>query len=427
MTLSGSGVCKLPGMDNIVRTELPNGMTVLCHSNPLSPSVALSGYISSGSLADPLGQEGLANAVSLMLLRGSADRTFQQIYDEMESAGINLGFSCSVHTTSFSGKALTEDAGLLLDLLSQSIRYPTFPSGHLEKVKAQLMTMFALHAQDTAEMASQECDRFLFPDHPYGRPEFGTPESVFKFQCADLIQFHTDHFGSGDMTVVMTGGLDTGQMLQMICNAFEDWQRQPAPVSRHVPVVARPAHNIRRHVKIDQMSQTDINMGTLGPSRLSPDYLAGILGNSILGQFGMMGRIGAAVREKAGLAYYAGSSLNGYTDLGSWEIEAGVNPANVKKAVDLILKEVSRFRKKPVSAEELEDNQLNFVSRLPLMMESNQGVAAAVLNMERFQLGLDYYREYPAKVRAITAEQIQAVAERYLAEDGWVIASAGVA
>ena len=150
-----------------------------------------------------------------------------------------------------------------------------------------------------------------------------------------------------------------------------------------------------------------------------------MLGNSVLGQFGMMGRIGDVVREQAGLAYYASTSLNSWIASGSWEVSAGVNPVNLEKAIDLILRELARFTSEPVSNQELQDSQSNFIGRLPLSMESNAGVATALLNLERFGLALDYYQKFPAAIAAITSEDVLEVARRYLVREAMVIVSAG--
>lgn len=149
------------------------------------------------------------------------------------------------------------------------------------------------------------------------------------------------------------------------------------------------------------------------------------LGNSVLGQFGMAGRIGEVVRERSGLAYYAASSLNAGIGPGSWDVSAGVNPDNVQKARDLISKEISRFVDKGVTVEELADSQSNFIGRLPLSLESNAGVVGALLNMERFELGLDYYRRYPTLVRSVTPDQVLAAARKYLFPEKLAIAIAG--
>jgi zinc protease len=110
---------------------------------------------------------------------------------------------------------------------------------------------------------------------------------------------------------------------------------------------------------------------------------------------------------------------------GAWYISAGVNPANVEKAIDLITKELEFFIKDGVTEEELKDNKSNYIGSLPLSLESNGGVAGALLNIERYDLGLDYYRQYPDRVRAVTCEDILAVARKYIKTERLAIATAG--
>jgi zinc protease len=138
-----------------------------------------------------------------------------------------------------------------------------------------------------------------------------------------------------------------------------------------------------------------------------------------------MGRIGDIVREQSGLAYYASSSLSAGVGPGTWEVSAGVNPSNVEKAIDLIVAEIRRFTEKGVSTEELQDSQDNFVGRLPLTMESNAGVANSLINIERHQLGLGYYRFYEERVRSVTPEMVVEAARKYLDPDKLAIATAG--
>jgi len=138
-----------------------------------------------------------------------------------------------------------------------------------------------------------------------------------------------------------------------------------------------------------------------------------------------MGRIGEVVREQAGLAYYAYSSLSGGLGPGPWSVTAGIDPANVYEATDLIRAEIERFVSETVSAEELSDSQANFIGRLPLALESNGGVAGALLNLERYDLGLDYYRKYADQINAVTVEDILAAAQHYLDPHKLAIAVAG--
>jgi len=192
-----------------------------------------------------------------------------------------------------------------------------------------------------------------------------------------------------------------------------------------MPELKRLDETVERHVKIDGKSQADLIIGTNGPRRTDEDYMAASLGNSILGQFGMMGRIGDSVREKSGLAYYAYSSLSAGVGPGSWSISAGVSPANVKKASDLIIKELKRFIKSGVTKEELSDSQANFVGRLPLSLESNGGVAGALINIERYSLGLDYYRRYPDLVKSVRRADVLEAGQKYIDPDRLAVAVAG--
>jgi zinc protease len=182
---------------------------------------------------------------------------------------------------------------------------------------------------------------------------------------------------------------------------------------------------VRKHIPLPGKIQTDLVIGTNGPKRHARDYMAASLGNNILGQFGMMGRIGDVVREKAGLAYSASASLSSSIAGGSWEVSAGVNPANLQRAIDLIVSELRRFVEEPVTLEELQDSQANFIGRLPLSLESNAGVANALLNIERFTLGLDYYRRYPDLVRAVTPQAVLETARSYWNLDCLAVVSSG--
>ena len=131
------------------------------------------------------------------------------------------------------------------------------------------------------------------------------------------------------------------------------------------------------------------------------------------------------LREQAGLAYYASSSLSGGIGPGPWLISAGVEPAKLEEAIALVISEIARFVTEPVSSEELSDSQANYIGRLPLSLESNAGVAGALLNLERYGLGLDYYQRYPALINAIHPAEVLEAARRYLDPHKLAIAYAG--
>ncbi len=415
----------LPGPQDITRTVLPNGITVLARSNFNSQSVVISGYLQSGSIFDPAGKLGLANFTSLVLMRGTARRTFQQIYDELESVGASLGFNASVHNTGFGGRCLAEDLPMLLSLLSESLQQPVFPPADVERVRAQLLTRLAMRDQDTGDVADLAFEKEIFGDHPYGCPEDGNPETVRPITRDELADFHRRHYGPRGMVVAVVGAVSGDQAVDLVHQALGSWENTDQEPYPPLPEIKPLAATVRRHIPLPGKFQTDLVMGTIGPRRSSPHFHAASLGNSVLGQFGMMGRIGDVVREQSGLAYYASTSLNAWIDAGSWEISAGVNPANLQKAIDLILSELRKFVENGVSQEELKDSQTNFIGRLPLSLESNSGVANALLNIERFELGLDYYQRYADLISAVTPEMVLEAARAFIDPDKLAIISCG--
>jgi zinc protease len=415
----------LPGPDDIHRQVLPNGTIVLARSNFNSPSVSISGYIHTGSLFDPDEKLGLADFTTSALMRGTAAHSFDALYNELESVGASLGFDSGLHTTSFHGRALEEDLALLLGLLSEALRQPAFPEDEVEKLRHQLLTGLAIRMQDTSDMADLTFDEILYRGHPYARSEDGNPDTVKAIQRDDLVDYHQHHFGPRGMVIAVVGAVKPGRCMDLVQRALGDWQNPGQPDVPQLPELELISATVRRHYLIAGKAQADIVVGTNGPRRKDEDFMAASLGNSILGQFGMMGRVGKSVREKSGLAYYAYSNLSAGVGPGSWTVSAGVNPANVQKASDLIVKELERFTRNGVAREELSDSQANFIGRLPLSLESNGGVANALLNMERYELGSDYYRRYPDLVKAVTRADVLEAARRYIDPDRLAIAIAG--
>jgi len=415
----------LPGPENVTRVQLENGITILARSNFNSPSVVLTGYLQNGGLFDSDELLGLAHFTSLALLRGTRRRNFQQVYDSLESIGASLGFGSGVHTTGFNAHSLSEDLPTLLDLLRELLQEPVFPPEQIERLRAQILTGLAIRAQDTGDMASLTFDKLIYPNHPYGRPEDGYPETIQAITRADIQAYHRKTYGPRGMVIVVVGAIEPQSAVEHVSRLLGDWQNPDQPDPPALPPIQPGEKSQVQKVVISGKSQSDLVMGFLGLTRKSPDYMPASLGNNILGQFGMYGRIGDVVREQSGLAYYAYTNLNAGLGPGTWEVTAGVNPANIQKTIDLVRQEIARFTRELVSPEELSDSQANFIGRLPLSLESNNGMASSLLNLERFDLGLDYYQRYPDLVRAVTPEAILETARRYLDPDRIAVAIAG--
>ena len=274
-------------------------------------------------------------------------------------------------------------------------------------------------------MADMTFDQIMYAGHPYSLPGDGWPDTVRAITREDLFAFHQSYFGPRGLVLAVVGGIDPEKAADAVERILGGWR---APDQKDMPSL--PPHKlitktVQRHYKIPGKSQSDVVIGTAGIYRKDPEYVAASLGNSVLGQFGMMGRIGDVVREKSGLAYYAYSNLSAGVGPGAWTVSAGVNPSNVKKTIDLVKRELERFVAKGVTKSELADSQANFIGRLPLSLESNGGVANALLNIERYELGLDYYRQYADMIRRVTPRDVLQATRKYIDPERLGISVAG--
>ncbi len=415
----------LPGPENITRKVLPNGITFLTRSNFNSPTVSIKGYLHSGSIFDPDEKLGLSYLTANCLMTGTSHHDFQTLYQEIESVGAQVGISSGTLTASFKAHCLSEDLRLILGLVSECLCAPTFPEKEFNRQKTQMLTALAIRAQNTSSMSALLFDQIIYAGHPYERPEEGYPETIRAIQREDLMSFYRRTYGPKGMVVVIVGAVEPEEALSAVEDAFSGWSN---PDQDQIPEIPQ-AHPIQspkmKTLNIPGKTQADIVMGSLAPERLSPDYYPLRLGNNILGEFGMMGRLGKAVREEAGLAYYAYSSLSVSKGPGAWEMIAGVNPRNIDQTIALMISEINNFVRTPVTEEELRDTKSNFLGRMPLLLESNSGVAISLMNMEHFDLGMNYFLEYPQKIQAVTAEDILQSSRKYLDPDRLATAIAG--
>lgn len=415
----------LPSPEDITRQSLDNGITVLSRQNFNSPTLSIKGFLKSGSLLDPDDKLGLSYLTACGLMNGTSRHNFQGLYNEIESVGASLNFSAGTLTTSFSAHCLREDLMLILGLISDCLQSPVFPEKEFNRQKNQMLTALAIRSQDTAAMAALLFDKIIYAGHPYARPEEGFPETIQAITLEDINRFYRQTYGPNGMVVAIVGAVEPETAIDAIRETLGNWdnpQQTPLP---EIPAVDPIDETTRKTINIPGKFQADIVMGCTTPERLSPEYYPLQVGNNILGEFGMMGRLGKKVREEAGLSYYVYSSLSSSWGPGAWEMIAGVNPRNIDTVIELISEEIREFVSKPVSDEELADSKSYFLGRIPLLLESNSGVAVSLLNMEHFKLGLDFFLNYPEKIQTVTAEEILRTSQKYLDPDQLAIAVAG--
>ncbi len=412
------------------RIQTANGMTILVRPNPSAPVAVLEGYLRAGSVDAPAEKAGLASFTASLVSRGSARYDFDRYNEAVESVGASIGVGSGDHVTNFSSESLVEDFPLMVEILADILQRPTFPPEHIERVRGQWLVRLQEREQNTRSVAGRRFNEMIYGDHPYGLPTSGYMETIQSISRKDLIGFHQTYYRPAQAIVVVSGDVQPEAVVALIETQFGGWSagadldpaRAPAD---SIPPVQRVTDIQRQAIAMPGKVQTDIIIGCLAIARNHPDYYAAQVANNILGQFGLMGRLGENVRERQGLAYYSYSLLDADIGIGPWMAFAGVNPQNVNQAVDSILHEFERMGQEPVRDEELSDSIANLTGTLPLRLETNDGVASILLNMEWFGLGVDYLQTYQERIRAITKEDVQRVAAQYLRGDSYTLVTAG--
>ncbi|HEX9925379.1 MAG TPA: pitrilysin family protein [Anaerolineae bacterium] len=407
------------------RYSLSNGITLIVKENHHAQSVVIRGYLRGGANLDPPERIGRAAFTADVMRRGTKKRTFNEINETIEAVAASVYVNAGRHLLGFGGKSLAVDFEFLVELMTDNILGPVFPAKEVEKLRGQIITDLKELEDDPGGLARRYFREILYPPgHPYSRPVEGTFKSIPHLSRADLLDFYQVLHPHGGIVVVV--GDVTGEFVYQTLEAtLGQWAPTHPPPDTAVPLPAPLSEPIRSLHKMDNKSQTDLVLGHIGPQRVAADFYATYVGNTILGQLGLGGRIGHSVRDNQGLAYYAGTSMLSGLGPGPWFVYAGVNPVAVDRAIELILTEIRRFNQELVTDQELVDAKAYLTGILPLQMESNEGIAATLMEMQIYQLGDDFITRYPDLIYAVTKEDIQAAARKYLSDTVYALSIAG--
>jgi zinc protease len=408
------------------RTVLPSGIVVLAQPRPEDVSVSATISIEAGHAATGETRPGLAAITGRMLNRSTGQRSFEEFNEAIDSIGATIETGADARNVSVSFHGLSEDLDQVLALAAEIITEPTFADDELEKVRQQTITGIRERDNDTRDTASRALRELMFPEgHPGRIRTGGDVESVSAFTRDDLVEYHKRGFGPAVTRIALAGGVrDLDDLVERIERAFAGWSVEVA--APHEPIAVFPGEGERRDVRVvPGKSQADVAIGIPTIPRSHPDYYALNTANVILGQLGLMGRLGANVRDKQGLAYYAYSRVNSGKASSIWNANAGVDPSNIDRAIDGIRDELRRLRTDGVTAEELSDAKSYLTGSTPLAIESLGGVVSLLLSIEEHQLGLDYLERYPEIIEALTAEQLLTAAKTHLDEQVFAIGIAG--
>ncbi|HEX2281296.1 MAG TPA: pitrilysin family protein, partial [Thermomicrobiales bacterium] len=408
------------------RTLLPNGVPVLGQERPQSQSFALRLRVPAGAVYERPEESGIAFLTARSLQRGSNGRSFDEISTRLDELGGSMSIDAGREFVEARVRGLRDDFSELTELLAEALHRPDFPPVEVDKVRSEQLGAIAEADNDTRATADRLLRRSVYPEpNPFGRRVLGNREIVATLDRDAVASYHARVFGPAGAALAVVGGMaGFDDAVERLSPAFGSWDgaRHEADgasrlVSNEMPLRATEA--------IPGKSQVDIAAGVATIPREHPDYYALDIANLILGRLGLMGRLGAEVRDRQGLAYYASSQLEPRRDGTLWAARAGVDPQNVERALDAIQTELERLRSELVSDEELADAKSYLTGVLPLALETHDGVAAMLLAIEEFSLGLDYLDRYPDIIAAIECEQVRQAARMHLGPERLAIGIAG--
>lgn len=408
-----------------VRQPLDSGAVVIVQDTSATPAVAINATFLAGSLDEPDELCGLAHLMGRVIDRGTDRRSADRIAEELDERGVTLHVATTRHTTSLTCTCLADDFDDVLAIVLDVARRPTFPHNELVKRRAETVTGIRQDQDNPAVQAGEALSELLYgKEHPYGRPQKGSIDSVDRIDRSALAAFHARNIRPAVLTLVVVGDVDAQHAIDTANTELAGWTgRSAEPIV--VPPPPLPAARRERTIVMPGKSQTDIAYGFSTISRLDPRFYGYWMMNNILGQFGLGGRLADNIRERQGMAYYAFSSFEPAFGEAPLVIRAGVDPRNVQRALDAIEMEVRHLGEAGPTALEVEETRGYLIGSIPRLLETNDSIASFLQNCEQFGLGLDFDRRLPSLLQGVTMEEVRSAAAEVLAPERAAIAVAG--
>ncbi|HEU4401693.1 MAG TPA: pitrilysin family protein [Candidatus Polarisedimenticolia bacterium] len=399
------------------RAVLENGLVVIARENRASRSITVRLLVEAGAAFDPQDRAGTAALVALLLDRGAAGLTAETIAEEFDFLGAGFRAQTRGDWLEVETRLLSDHLPRLLERIRLLVEQPAFPEPEVRREKTKILTAIGERDQDTASVAEITLAATLFPEgHPYHAPAIGTRATVERIGRDDLMTFHRSRFGPTGGILAIVGDLDPDRSIERAAAVFGSWPRSGSGGRRAtIPDPPRPAQPVIVVRPVEGKTQADIALGILpGLRRLSPDLPAALVLNSLVGEFSLGGRLGTAIREQAGLAYYCYSHFEAGLGAGPFVARAGVAPDKVVRAWRMLRRILEGVRRRRPTTAEIKDSKQALAASIPRRLETNHAAAAFLADCEFHGLGLDYPERLPSLIEAVDRAQVESAADRYL-------------
>lgn len=396
---------------------LPNGLQVIAVLHHEQPAVTLRLLVRAGTAEDPKGKLGVARLLASLLDQGtggSNPRTSQQLNDTIDFIGGEMSAGAGSDLSFVNMVVMKDSFETGLRLLADVAEHPAFDQAEIERQRNQTLSSLQVSLQDPEWVANSVFDRLVYGFHPYGMPETGTPETLGAITRDDLAAFHDKYFVPNNAILAIVGDVTADEAFAAAKKVFGDWQKKDVPAERFID----PPEPTRRVVIVDKPDavQTEVRVGHLGVSRTSPDYMALNLAIRILGGEGS-NRLHQVLRTQRALTYGAQARFDTLKESGDFEAETNTRSEATGEVLRLIVDEFWRLQRERVSEIELIDAKAFLTGSFPLTIETPNAIAMQVMNVLFYGLPVEELQTFRQRVNAVTADDIQRVAQKYLRPD----------
>ncbi len=398
----------------IQRVTSPGGIEAWLVEDHANPLFAMRFFFRGGSALDPKGREGLAEMTSALLDEGAGDLDSTAFQRRLEDLSAGLRFSSGADNFSGGLRALSETRDEAFEMLRLALTAARFDSDPVERIRSQLLAGLAESAEDPNYLAGRAWWSAAYPDHPYGRPSGGTPETVKALSADDLRGFVRRRLARDNLVIGIVGDIDAAQLAPILDKVFGGLPARAAPWK--VPeAMARTSGGVK--VVRKTIPQSVVIFGQRGIKRDDPDFYTAHVMNYVLGGGGFNSRLYDEIREKRGLAYSVYSYLSPMRHSGVIMGGVGTQNQRVRESIELIRAEWRRMAEGGVSDAELTAARTFLTGSFPLRFTSSRRIAGMLAGMQLENLGIDYLDRRNGFIEAVTAADVRRVARKWLDAD----------
>lgn len=406
----------------VERVISPKGIEVWLIRDDKTPVISLQWRFRDGADIDPAGREGLAGLMCSLMDEGAGDLDSHAFQQQEQDNAIYLG--CDSGDDGISGSLLTlrDNRALAFDLTHLAWTAPRFDPDAIERMRAELLVAIRQERADPGGIAALVRMRTLFPDHPYGAPQRGTPESLAAITRDDLVAETRRHFTRDRLIVTAAGAIAPDELAAAVDHIFGDLPATGGPVP-DVPDVA-PAGAGQVVLVPRPIPQTLFYLEESGLRRDDPDWYAASILNKVLGG-GLGSRLMTEVREKRGLSYGVSSYLAPYDHSTLFGVAGSTVNDKAGEAIALIRQVLAGVARDGITPAELRDAQTYLTGAFPLQLTDTASIAGVLLSLRRDNLGIDYLDRRADLLNRVTVADVRRVAARLLRPDQMSIVLVG--